>query len=514
MALLKACEKAAASIAKECKGIAAIVGAPSRNLTKKGRKVFNSAFFLADGKIKATINKSLRPFYDVFDEYRYFEPGTDNKLISFKGTKLAITVCEDIWNQYPDETGHYFHQRFPLKEMGVGKADCIINIYASPFSYTHRYERDKVASSVSVHYKTPLIYVNNVGANTDLIFDGGSFVTDKHGVMVAQSAFFKEDLSMVQLKNKKVVPLDGCGGNSSLRGTKQSLPKHFNSVWYCSNQGDEKTMTESVYQALILGIRDFFHKSNIQKAVLGLSGGIDSSLVLVLATEALGKENVSCVVLPSKFTSDETMKDAMQLLKNTGVKYQNISIEPGVVAMNESLSESFKGLKSDITEENIQARLRGLLIMAVANKSGALMLNTSNKSELATGYGTLYGDMGGALAVIGDLYKTQVFRITEYVNEITPGLIPENILTKPPTAELKPNQKDSDSLPEYEILDRILVQYIEQHKSIDEIKVRGAHKNLIQRVVNLVNKAEFKRHQFAPILRISQKLLAWEEGCP
>ena len=493
------CEEAAETIAKECKGIAAIVGGPSRNLTKHGRKVFNSAFFLADGNVKAKINKSLRPFYDVFDEYRYFEPGTDNKLISYKGSKLAITVCEDIWNQYPDETGHYFHQRFPLKEMGVDKAECIINISASPFSYTHRYNRDKVAYAVSSHYKTPLVYVNNIGANTDLIFDGGSFVTDKRGTIMGQSAFFKEDLSMVELKKNEIIPLEGF---KPLSDTSKGGEK---SVWYCSDNGNDKAMTESVYQALVLGIQDFFHKSNLKKAVIGVSGGVDSALVLALAIKALGKENVMSVVLPSKFSSKETMRDAMQLLKNTGSPYEIISIEDGVVAVNKSLSTAFKGLKPDITEENIQARMRGLLIMAVANKTGALMLNTSNKSELATGYGTLYGDMGGALSVLGDLYKTQVFRIAHYVNELTPGLIPENILTKPPTAELKPNQKDSDSLPEYDILDQILCQYIEEHKSTLEIKMKGANKKLIEKVVNLVNKAEFKRHQFCPILRISPK---------
>lgn len=505
------CEKAAALIAKECKGIAAVVGGPSRNLTKRGRMVFNSAYFLADGKVKAQINKSLRPFYDVFDEYRYFEPGTDNKLISYKGSKLAITVCEDIWNQYPDESGHYFHQRFPLKEMGVDKADCILNISASPFSYTHRYERDKVARAVSAHYKTPLIYVNNIGANTDLIFDGGSFVVDKNGAINTQSAFFKEDLTIIELKKKKIVNQpqtlphllrDAIQSPFRGLGLKQKKDK---STWYCSSNGDDKSMTESVYNALVLGIHDFFYKSNCKKAVLGVSGGIDSALVLALAIKALGKENVMSVVLPSKFSSRETMKDAMQLLDNTNSPFQTISIEGGVNAVNLSLSETFKGLKPDVTEENIQARMRGLLIMAVANKTGALMLNTSNKSELATGYGTLYGDMGGALSVIGDLYKTQVYRLAEYVNEMTPGLIPGNILKKTPTAELKPNQKDTDTLPEFEILDQILCQYIEIHKSATEINVMGADKSLIEKVVTMVNKAEFKRQQFCPILRVSPK---------
>ncbi len=545
------CEKAAANIAKDCKGIAAIIGGPSKNKAKSGRQVFNSAFFMADGKVKTIIHKTLLPFYDVFDEYRYFEPAKENKFITYKGTKIGITICEDIWNQLPDKTGHCTHNRFPLKEMNAGKTDCIINISASPFSYTHWEERRRVACAVAKDFNTPLFYVNNIGTNTDLTFDGDSFVVDKKGNVITELARFEEDLQVFDLEKKKVTCTDrDCfvprndgrsptGINPSLRGSaKQSLShvainrERFvphNNVWYSSKSNDERRITESVYKALVMGIHDFFHKSNIKKAVLGLSGGIDSALVLVLAIAALGKENVTCVILPSKFTSDETMKDAMQLLKNTGVACENISIEGGVKAMNEALADTFKGLKPDITEENIQARLRGLLIMAVANKTGALMLNTSNKSELATGYGTLYGDMGGALAVIGDLYKTQVFRLAEYVNEITTpqtpkgalnsatqspfrglgqypdGIIPKNILTKPPTAELKPNQKDSDSLPEYEILDKILIQYIEEHKSVDKIKLKGADKKLIHRVVSLINKAEFKRHQFAPILRISPK---------
>lgn len=502
---VKKCEDAAASIARECKGIAAIVGGPSHNAAKNGRPIFNSAFFLADGKIKTIVHKSLLPFYDVFDEYRYFEPGRDNKPISFKGDKLAITICEDIWNQCPDSNNRYTHRRFPLKEMKAGKADYIINISASPFSYTHWEERRKVACSVAKEYKAPVLYVNNIGTNTDLTFDGSSFVVDKTGNPVSELASFKEDMAIIQVEKGEIIAaqrLIPAALNDPIKTLKQ---KKNNSVWYCSVDSDDKRISSSVYHALVLGIRDYFHKTNMQKAVLGLSGGIDSALVLTLAIEALGKENVTSVVLPSQFSSDETMKDAIHILRNAGSPYETISIEPGVKAVNKSLSKTFKGLKPDITEENIQARMRGLLIMAVSNKTGALMLNTSNKSELATGYGTLYGDMGGALSVLGDLYKTQVYRIAEYVNELHPGLIPKNILKKAPTAELRHRQKDSDSLPEYSILDKILVQYIEQHKSAAEIKVKGADKELIQKVVNMVNKAEFKRHQFCPILRVSPK---------
>lgn len=390
-------------------------------------------------------------------------------------------------------------QAFPLKEMKAGKADCIINISASPFSYIHWEERRKVVCAVATDYKTPLFYVNNIGTNTDITFDGGSFAVDKKGNVITELAYFKEDIRVFELKKKKIV------GEKKAPDKIKPVKKKTNSVWYCSNDNDDDRITASVYNALVLGISDYFHKTNAKKAVLGLSGGIDSALVLALAIKALGKQNVMSVVLPSKFSSGETMKDAMQLLKNMGSPYETISIESGVKTVNESLADVFKGLKPDITEENIQARMRGLLIMAISNKTGALMLNTSNKSELATGYGTLYGDMGGALSVLGDLYKTQVYRIAEYVNELSPGLIPANILIKAPTAELRHQQKDSDSLPEYDILDQILVQYIEQHKSISEIKVKGAGRDIVEKTINMVNKTEFKRHQFCPILRISPK---------
>ena len=277
--------------------------------------------------------------------------------------------------------------------MKAGKADCIINISASPFSYTHWEERRKVAYAVASDYKTPLFYVNNIGTNTDLTFDGGSFAVDKKGNVVSELAYFKEDMQVFELKKKKL------SGEKKSPDKKKSSNKKNDSVWYCSNDSDDSRITASVYDALVLGIHDYFHKTNVKKAVIGVSGGIDSALVLALAIKALGKENVLSVVLPSRFSSNETMTDAMQLLKNTGSIYQTISIEPGVKAVNESLADLFKGLKPDITEENIQARIRGLLIMAVSNKTGALMLNTSNKSELATGYGTLYGDMGGAVGI-------------------------------------------------------------------------------------------------------------------
>lgn len=499
------CEDAAASIAYECEGIAAIVGGPSRNLAKDGRPAFNSAFFLANGKVQDIIHKTLLPFYDVFDEYRYFEPAKENKIISYKDTNLAVTICEDIWNQCPNSDKRYNHKRFPLKEMKARKADCIINISASPFSYTHWEERRKVACAVANDYKRPLFYVNNIGTNTDLTFDGGSFVVDKKGNVISELAYFKEDTAVIQIDKKKIIAAQRLAPTSSHKKGTTNTKTNKNLVWYCSQDTDDNRLTTSVYNALVLGIRDYFEKTNVQMAVLGVSGGIDSAVVLALAIKALGKQNVLPVVLPSRFSSEETMNDAMQLLKNTGSAYETISIEPGTEAINESLAEAFKGLKPDITEENIQARIRGLLIMAVSNKTGALMLNTSNKSELATGYGTLYGDMGGALSVLGDLYKTQVYRIAEYINELNPETIPCNILKKAPTAELRPHQKDSDSLPEYDILDKILVQYIEQHKSIEEITVKRANKELIQKVVNMVNKTEFKRQQFCPILRVSPK---------
>jgi len=479
---ISACEKTILDIASYCKGIAAIVGGPARNKELKGKSLFNTAFLLEDGKIIAEVHKSLIPNYDVFDEYRYFEPSEINGLIHYKGLKIALTICEDIWNQLPDTNGRYLYKYSPIDAIAKLQPDCIINISASPFSYTHPNERKKVCENVTTKCKAPLFYLNTLGANTDLIFDGGSIVMDNNSSIINEMEYFTEGMSVYELgTDKKVKVLKG------------PAPKA------------EHDPAEFIYHALVLGIKDYFGKNNIKGALLGLSGGIDSAVVLALAAEALGRQNVHAVMMPSRYTSQESLRDADELVKNIGCTYETISIEAGFKALTDSLADSFKNMSADTTEENMQARLRGILLMAISNKKNYLLLNTSNKSELATGYGTLYGDMSGALSVIGDLYKTMVYKLANYINKVKPGTIPQNIITRPPSAELKPNQKDTDSLPEYYILDEILYNYIELEKPVSDIIVRNASTELIGKIIGLVNRNEYKRYQFAPILRISPK---------
>jgi len=479
---ISACEKTILDIASCCKGIAAIVGGPSRNKEIKGKPLFNTAFLLEDGKIIAEVHKSLIPNYDVFDEYRYFEPSEINGLIHYKGLKISLTICEDIWNQLPDTNGRYLYKYSPIDAIAKLHPDCIINISASPFSYTHPNERKKVCENVTIKCKAPLFYLNTLGANTDLIFDGGSIVMDNNSSIINEMEYFTEGMSVYELgTDKKVKVLKG------------SAPKA------------EHDPAEFIYHALVLGIKDYFGKNNIKGALLGLSGGIDSAVVLALAAEALGRQNVHAVMMPSRYTSQESLKDAAELVKNIGCTYETISIEAGFKALTDSLADSFKNMSADTTEENMQARLRGILLMAISNKKNYLLLNTSNKSELATGYGTLYGDMSGALSVIGDLYKTMVYKLANYINKVKPGTIPQNIITRPPSAELKPNQKDTDSLPEYSILDEILYNYIELEKPASDIIVRNASTEFIGKIIGMVNRNEYKRYQFAPILRISPK---------
>jgi NAD+ synthase (glutamine-hydrolysing) len=479
---INACEKTVLDIASACKGIGAIVGGPARNKDKKGKPLYNSAFLLEDGKIVAEAHKSLIPNYDVFDEYRYFEPAFKNDIINYKGIKLALTICEDIWCQFPDLHGRYLYKNSPIENFSKLNPDCVINISASPFSYIHARERRKVCESVTKSCKAPLFYLNTLGANTDLIFDGGSIVMDADSKLVNEMDTFTEGLSIYEFSSGKKVNI--------IKG------KHNEPI---------NDPTKLIHDALVLGIRDYFGKNKITQATLGLSGGIDSAVVLALAAEALGKENIHAVVMPSRYTSQESLTDAGQLIKNVGCTHETISIEPGFKALTESLAATFKNKAPDVTEENMQSRVRGILLMAISNKMGYLLLNTSNKSELATGYGTLYGDMAGALSVIGDLYKTMVYKLANYINSLKPNYIPQNIITRPPTAELKADQKDSDTLPEYDILDKILYHYIELEKSASEIELEGIDKVLIEKIVAMVNRNEYKRKQFAPILRISPK---------
>ena len=465
-------------IASNCNGITAIVGAPQINTKPKGKKLYNSAFVLSDGKILDSINKTLLPTYDIFDEYRYFEPNTEFKSIVINGEKIALTICEDLWDNQPVENSFaqsklYTHS--PLTEL-ENNFDFVINIAASPFSISQEDIREQVLIDNAKKYNTSIFYVNQVAANTELIFDGNSMVVDEDGGIVHKLKEFEEDFYILDSDN--------------LKATKQNKTK--------------KNNTELLYNAIKLGLTDYFRKMGFKKAVLGLSGGIDSALVAAIAVDALGKENVVGILMPSKFSSDHSITDAVDLAKNLGIKHHTIPIKNIVESFDSSLSEIFKGTTFGIAEENIQARSRGVILMAYSNKFGFILLNTSNKSEAAVGYSTLYGDMNGGLSILGDVYKTDVFKLCHYINK-EKEIIPNNTIVKPPSAELRPDQKDSDSLPDYDTLDAILHLYIEKKDSLQEIVKKGFEEEIVKKTILMVNRNEYKRFQSPPILRVSTK---------
>ena len=474
------CYKYLDLIAAECKNIAAIVGAPAINKSRSGKKLYNAAYLLAEGKIKDSVFKSLLPTYDIFDEYRYFEPATKPKVISLKGKKLAVTICEDLWDEQSfenDFTSSRMYKISPMDELAKQNPDIIINLSASPYAHNKTESKREIFIRKAARHKLPVFMVNQVGANTDLIFEGNSIVVGPGGNIIDIFPSFKEHIASYDLheviNNTKVFKI-------------------------------ETKRIEMIHSALVTGLKDYFEKMNFRSAVLGLSGGIDSAVCLCLAVSALGPSRVRALLLPSMYSSQHSVDDAVLLSNNLGVEYEIINIEKAYRAIEESLSGIMKGMPMDITEENIQARLRSLMLMAVSNKFGNILLNTSNKSEAGVGYGTLYGDMAGSISVLGDVYKTDIYRLAELINKQR-QLIPENIITKAPSAELSPGQKDSDSLPDYEILDSILYQYIELQKSGSDIKGPNINPDLVNKIINLINKNEFKRFQAPPILRISSK---------
>jgi NAD+ synthase (glutamine-hydrolysing) len=472
---VKKCKDSIDTIAGECRDISAIIGSPSANPVIKGKNLFNSAYFLQDGKIKKVIHKTLLPTYDVFDEYRYFEPNKKFECIEVNGTTIALTICEDLWNEEDDP----LYTFCPMDELIKFSPEFIINIAASPFDYQHNDFRKSILKKNALKYKLPVFYVNHVGAQTEMLFDGGSLIMNKDGEVIEELKCFEEDFLLFDLKQP---------------GFENSKSKIL----------APKSKVEKIHSALVMGISDYFRKMKFTQATLGLSGGIDSAVVLVLAAEALGKENVFPVMMPSEFSTGHSITDSVKLAENLGVRCDSISINKIYDAFASSTKPFFKDLPFNVAEENIQARIRAILLMALSNKFGYILLNTSNKSELAVGYGTLYGDMCGGLSVIGDVYKTDVFELARYMNR-TKEIIPENIITKPPSAELRPGQKDSDSLPDYDILDKILYQYIEQHSGPHEIINAGYDEQLVRKVLKMVNTSEYKRFQAPPILRVSPK---------
>ena len=483
------CYKAIDQIKHHADRIAVLVGAPHRNVVIEGKDLFNAAYFLADKEIKQVIHKTCLPTYDVFDEDRYFEPANEWNIVSYKGKKIAVTICEDIWNLGDNPLYNYC----PMDKLIVQQPDVMINLSASPFDYTHDEDRKVAVKANVIKYKIPMFYCNGVGSQTEIVFDGTSLVFDKNANLCGRLASFEEDLQSFLLND------DGTVDAEIIEPANKIPDTDLNPATL-----EEGLNIAHIYEALVMGIRDYFSKMGFKKAILGSSGGIDSAVTLALACEALGSENVHAVLMPSPYSTSHSVTDAEQLSKNLQNKYDIILIKNIYESFLSDLKPHFKDLPFNIAEENIQSRTRGNLLMAMANKFGYILLNTSNKSELSTGYGTLYGDMAGGLGVLGDCYKLQVYELAKYINR-NREIIPSNIITKAPSAELRHDQKDSDSLPEYSILDKILYQYIEQTRGPDEIKAQGFDAALVDRVLKMVNMNEYKRNQFCPIIRISPK---------
>lgn len=469
--------------------IAVLIGAPDRNPVREGKDLFNAAFFLYEKEVKGVVHKTCLPNYDVFDEYRYFEPAYDWGIIHFKGKKLAITICEDIWNLGDNP----LYRNCPMDKLMKQQPDIMVNLSASPFDYTHVEDRKAVIKLNVQKYKLPMLYCNVVGSQTEIVFDGGSLVFDKNANLVKQLPLFKEAMEVFDLNE------DGTFTNPVKTFTKDLPDTEFN-----PSELDYNLCTAEIYDAIAMGIRDYFSKMGFSKAIIGSSGGIDSAVTLAIACEALGKESVRAILMPSQYSTSHSVSDAEQLSKNLGNPYDIVSIRNIYESFLAELKPIYKDLPFGVAEENIQARVRGNLLMAIANKFGFILLNTSNKSELATGYGTLYGDMAGGIAVLGDCYKMQVYALAGYINR-NKEIIPQNIIIKPPSAELRQGQKDTDSLPDYSILDKVLYQYIERRQGPNEIKAQGFDAALVDRVLKLVNVNEYKRNQFCPIIRISPK---------
>ncbi len=466
------------------KDIAVLVGGPARNPQREGKDLFNAAWFLYEGEVKQVVHKTLLPTYDVFDEYRYFEPSIEWNVIPFKGKKLAVTICEDIWNLGDNP----LYRVCPMDQLIAQEPDVMINLSASPFDYDHDEDRKEIILSNVLKYKIPMYYCNTVGSQTEIVFDGGSLIYDAQGNIVKELPYFEEAMGGIELEKL----------------TGKDLPPVKPAVFTPLTELVFDHNINRIYEALVLGIKDYFGKMGFTKAILGSSGGIDSAVTLAIACDALGKENVRAILMPSPYSTSHSVDDAVALSENLGNPHDIIRINNIYESFLDTLEPYFKGLPFNVAEENTQSRIRGNLLMGLSNKFGYILLNTSNKSELSTGYGTLYGDMAGGLSVLGDVYKMQVYSLARYINR-EKEIIPVNIIDKAPSAELRPDQKDSDSLPDYAILDRILYQYIERRQGPREIVAQGFDAALVSRALKMVNTNEYKRNQFCPIIRVSSK---------
>lgn len=452
----------------------ALVGVATPNPADIGRPLFNSAMLLRDGACGPVFHKTLLPTYDVFDEDRYFEPGREPGILELNGFRLGISICEDVWNDRDFWKRRRYHQD-PIDVLAQAGAQAIINLSASPFTVGKELLREEMLGQMARKHQLPLAWVNQVGGNDDLIFDGRSGAFDREGRLFARAKGFAEDLLVVDL--------------NALTGVIAA---------------DDFAPEAEIWNALVLGVRDYARKTHFQKVLLGLSGGIDSALTAAIAVDALGPENVLGVMMPSLYSSKGSVDDSVELARNLGIQVRSLPISPIMKTYETTLAEAFQGYKPDVTEENIQSRIRGNLLMALSNKYGALLLTTGNKSELAVGYCTLYGDMNGGLAVIADLPKMMVYRVARYRNRRKAD-IPESTLTKAPSAELRPDQTDQDSLPPYEVLDQILELHIERSQSAEEIIAQGFEEATVRRVLRLVRNAEFKRKQAAPVLKVTSR---------
>jgi NAD+ synthase (glutamine-hydrolysing) len=455
-----------------------LVGLAEPNPGEAGRPLFNSAALLREGKVERTFKKTLLPTYDVFDEDRYFEPTAESQLLELDTTVLGISICEDIWNDR-DQWRHRRYHTNPVQEMVAAGAKAIINLSASPFTAGKQKHREAMLSDLAKKHRVPFFYVNQVGGNDDLVFDGRSCVFDGNGRLVARARGFEEDQIVADMANQA----DGAAAIAE----------------------DDFTPESEIWRALVLGTRDYVRKCGFSEVLLGLSGGIDSSLVAAIAVSALGPQNVLGVLMPSPYTSQQSVQDAMALAQNLGIKTLTLNITDIMNSFDRGLAKPFRGLPKDVTEENIQARIRGNLLMALSNKFRLVLLTTGNKSELAVGYCTIYGDMSGGLAVISDVPKTAVYRLAKWLNARGSEIIPDAVLHKAPTAELRFDQTDQDSLPPYEVLDDILERYIERHQSKEELFAQGFEKAMVERVLSLVKSAEFKRRQAAPGLKVTDR---------
>lgn len=471
---IESISKALESIRMATQGIVAIVGTPRESEKGSEKKLFNSAAIFSDQQCIGFQDKSLLPTYDVFSETRYFEPAAQVTIWQLCDKKVGITICEDIW-QHSDLVKFTHYRRDPIIELMKLQPDVVINLSASPYSMTKFPNRLKACTTAALSLQCPVLLCNQVGGNDSLIFDGHSLAVDAQGMLFNCSKGFQEDFAVIDL-SKKTIP--------------------------CAFQ---ENMIESLYEALVLGVRDYFHKSHFTKACLGLSGGIDSAIVACIAVEALGKENVFAINMPSRFSSDSSVTDSVQLANNLGIGCKIISIENPFQSYLDLLGPHFEGFPFNVTEENIQARIRGMILMAFSNKFGYILLSTGNKSELAMGYSTLYGDMCGGLGVISDVTKKQVYALAKWINR-NKEIIPINIITKVPSAELRPNQKDSDTLPEYDIIDNILEAYVENHQSAIEIAAHFHYPiDLVNQVIQKIHFSEYKRRQSPPGLRVTEK---------